>query len=155
MRALTHDEHLAQGDPFIDAKVRVHLIIEGALDNEMVGSHVNNMKWDTLDLSSAPHRLLTSDRPVTLQFFKEPKGGLSIPISPTKLFVAANDFAVIDRLRRAQPRDIVRGINQRTVMRARKFVWANDETSAAFIRKRMSKAIEPTPFFRSRMPGDR
>jgi hypothetical protein len=77
--------------------MRVNLIIK-ALDNDIVGAHVNKMPFAIIDLSGSPHRLLTSDRPVGLFNLKEPNGLVSIPISPTKLFVAANDEATFDKL---------------------------------------------------------
>jgi hypothetical protein len=71
----------------------------------------------------------TSDR--SLQFFnlKDPNGMLSIPISPTKMFVAVNEVAVLDKLRRAAataPRKLATHATIYVVSRARRFVWAQD-----------------------------
>jgi hypothetical protein len=83
--------------------MRVNLHVK-ALDNEIVGAHVNQMRDAIRDIFASPYRLLTSDRPVELVNLKGPTGLLSIPISPTKLFVAVNDAAILDKLRRAAPR---------------------------------------------------
>lgn len=106
----TFDEYLALRDPLAPIKMRVNLIIN-ALDNDIVGAHVNQMPFAIIDLSGSPHRLLTSDRPVKLFNLKEPNGLVSIPISPTKLFVAASDEATFDKLRRASPRKLVCDVN--------------------------------------------
>lgn len=98
----TFDELLQQRDPLIPVKMCVNLIIK-ALDNDIVGTHLNQMKWATIDLSTSPTPLLTSDRPVEIFNLKEPNGVLSIPISPTKMFVAANEDATFARLRAAAP----------------------------------------------------
>jgi hypothetical protein len=71
----------------------------------------------------------------------------AIPISPTKLFVAANQEQAAQNLRKLKPKDIVRHVNLFVATRARKFVWANDESQAMFIRNHMSTAMERTPFF--------
>jgi hypothetical protein len=142
----TFDERIAQMDPLIPIKVRVNMIIK-AFDNDIVGRHINQMKWATVDLSASRDKLLLSDRPVEFFRLKEPSGLVSIPISPTKLFVAVNDTAILDRLRHTKPRDLVHGINKYVVSRARKFVWAADESSHRFIAKYMSKNMEPTPLF--------
>ena len=112
----TFDEYLALRDPLAPVKVRVNMIIK-ALDNEEVGTHINQMTHAVIDVSAAPFRLLTSDRPVELFNIKEPNGVLSLPLSPTKAFVAANDDATFDKLRRTSPEQLVCNINTFVVTR--------------------------------------
>jgi len=133
-------------DPLIPIKVRVNMIIK-SFDNDIVGTHINGMKWATVDLSGSPDKLLLSDRPVEFFRIKEPNGVVSIPISPTKLFVAVNDTAILAKLRQTKPRALVHSINKYVVSRARKFVWAADESSNRFIANHMSKEMESTPLF--------
>ena len=140
----TFDEWITARDPLLPVKVRVNQIIK-ALDNEEVGAHVNQMIHAVIDLSASPYRLLTSDRPVELSNLKAPNGVLSIPISPTKMFAAVNDRAVLDKLRRADPRKLVADVNTFVVSRARRFVWAQDCSQERFIENRMSTKLEPTP----------
>lgn len=142
----TFDEYLALCDPLAPVKVRVNMIVK-ALDNEEVGKHINRMKHAVVDVSSAPYRLLTSDRPVELFNIKETNGILSIPISPTKVFVAANDDATFEKLRRAAPEQLVCDINTFVATRARRFVWAQDKSQERFIDNRISTEMEPTPLF--------
>jgi Protein of unknown function (DUF4238) len=142
----TFDEYLAARDPLTEGRIRVNMIIK-AFDNEVVGRVVNQMAWAVIDLSASPNRLLTSDRPADNEFFrlKEPNGAVSLPISPIKLFVAANDRAFLDRLRDTKPRDIVHSINKYVTTRARRFVWSCDQSQDRFIRNNMSTKLEPTP----------
>jgi hypothetical protein len=51
--------------------------------------------WYTLSV----HRLLPSGRPVQIFNLKEANGLVSMPISPTNLFVAANEDAIFAELR--------------------------------------------------------
>jgi hypothetical protein len=92
---------------------------------------------------AAPRALLTS--PVELFNLKEPNGILSMPISPTKMFVAVNDAATLDKLRRADPRKLVHHVNTFVVSRARRFVWAHDASQERFIANHISTKLEPTP----------
>jgi hypothetical protein len=140
----TFDELLAQRDPLTPVKMRVNLIIK-ALDNDIVGAHVNRMRWAVLDLSPAPNRLLTSDRPVEMFNLKGRNGVLSLPISQTRVFVAVNEDATLLKLQRAKPRDLVRDINTYVISRARRFVWAQDTSQERFINNKMSTKLEPKP----------
>jgi Protein of unknown function (DUF4238) len=142
----TFDEFLEKRDPLIAAKMRMNMVIR-SFDNEILGEHINGMKWGVVDVSASPVRLLLSDRPVEFSNIKEPEGYILMPINPTKLFVAANSKATFDELRRVQPREMVQRVNTPVVGRARRFVWAQDESQTRFIQNRMSKNLEPTPLF--------
>jgi Protein of unknown function (DUF4238) len=102
----TFDDHIAQIDPLVPIKVEVNVIIK-LIDHEQVGGYINNMFWDVIDVSAASYRLLTSDRPVILAQLKDPNGSVTMPISPTKLFVAVNDPRWIQRVKATKPRDTV------------------------------------------------
>jgi hypothetical protein len=144
----TFDEYLELRDPLIAAKMRMNMIIK-SFDNEIVGARINGMKWAVVDVSASPLTLLTSDRPVEMARLNGPHGIVSIPISPTKLFVAVDNPAVLDHLRAKQPKEIVQQVNDYVVGRARRFVWACDESQTPFVQDRMSKSMEPTPL----LPG--
>jgi hypothetical protein len=105
------------------------------------------MIWDVLDVSGASHQLLTSDRPVVISKLKDPGGSIIMPISPTKLFLAVNDGRWLQSVRAERKRNIVSRANQQTIERARRFVWAADNSQEAFIRKYMGKKREPLPLF--------
>jgi hypothetical protein len=140
----TFDGYLALRDPLAPIKMRVNLIIK-ALDNEIVCTHINQMRYAIVDLSASRHRLLTSDRPVQIFNLKESNGMLSIPISPTKVFLAVNDNATLDKVRRTAPHTLTSNINTYVVSRARRFVWACDTSQERFIDNRMSTMLEATP----------
>jgi uncharacterized protein DUF4238 len=142
------DEYLETRDPLIAAKMRMNMVIK-SFDNDILGTHINGMKWGVVDVSASPIRLLLSDRAVEFSNLKEPRGFVSMPISPSKLFVAANRPAGFDNLRRLKPREIVHHVNLFVVGRARRFVWVQDESQTRFIQNHMSKNMEGTPL----LPG--
>jgi hypothetical protein len=142
----TFDEYWAQRDPLLPIKVHVNMIIK-ALDNETVGAHINGMYWYVLDVSKSSDRLLTSDRPVELSQLRRPTGVAAIPISPTQLFVAANDMSTIHNLIATNPQDVVRNVNTWIVSRARRYVYSNSEALTGFIEGTMSTNLEKLPLF--------
>jgi hypothetical protein len=144
----TFDEWIATKDPLIPQKAALELVM-ATIDNEIVGLHMMQMKWRVIEISSTPRRFLTSDRPVGLYLIKEPTGSITMPLSPTKLFVAVNDERHVDQFCRKKDRDIVDTINADHIRRARRFVWATSKSHSqtAFIRQHMSTGMERLPFF--------
>jgi hypothetical protein len=143
----TFDEYLAAHDPLVPSKMHVNMIVK-AFDNDVLGKHINNMIWGVIDVSASPHRFLLSDRPVLIADLKESFGMVALPIGPTKLFIATNSDAGTRHLRSLHARELVHKLNHFVVGRARKFVWAHDQSQAAFIEKHMSSEWSPRPSFR-------
>src|SRR5208337_4449301 len=102
-----------------------------------------------IDLSGARFTLLTSDRPVEIHALREPRGLVSMPISPTKLFVAVNETGIFDILRRNSPDSLVRHINESLVSRASPYVWARNRSAQPFIERKFGTAREALPLFPS------
>jgi hypothetical protein len=142
----TFEQFFEARDPLLPVKVRLNSIIK-AFDNEILGQHINGMYWAVADVVASSKTLLTSDRPLAMFRLKEPEGSLFIPISPTKLFVAANSQAPVDALRDTAPLQLVERANAYVVGRARRFVYARDPWQKDFIRQHMSKNLEPLPLF--------
>jgi len=145
----TFAEYLEKADPLASHKMTIRLTL-GMIDNELVGSRINEMHWEVFDVSNASHRLLTSDRPVEIDKLGDPVNGtVSIPISPTKLFVAANSSQLLHKVKRAKANTIVVKVNEYVVGRARRYVWAHTESQERFVERNMSKNPEERPFFRN------
>jgi hypothetical protein len=143
---LKFDDYIETAEPTIKYKFMVNSIAK-SIDNEIVGTRINQAQWGVLDVSKSPTRLLTSDRPVEMVNFDKPNGMASIPLSPTLLFVAAFAQQVFDRLAKVPAEQVVDQVNQFVISRARLYAYANDETQTAFIEKYMSTNMEPTPLF--------
>jgi len=146
----TFDEWIALRDPLIPHKAALDLMV-AAMDNREVGQHIVGMQWEVIEIAGTPRRFLTSDRPVGMYLINKPTGSITVPISPTKLFVAVNNRTYLNEFRRLKPRQIVDRINADHLGRARRFVWANSQSYslAAFIRGHMSTKMEKPPFFPS------
>ena len=144
----TFDGWIAARHPLIPHKAALDLVV-ASIDNPIVGQHIIQMQWEVIEISVTACRFLASDRPVGMYLIKEPNGSLTLPISPTKLFVAVSNRNYLNVFRRQKHREIVDQINQDHIRRARRFVWATSQSGSQteFIRQHMSKAMETPPFF--------
>jgi hypothetical protein len=146
----TFDEWIAIRDPLVPHKAAIDLMV-AAMDNRDVGQHIIEMHWEVIEIAGTPRRFLASDRPLGMYLIKEPKGSITLPISPTKLFVAVNNQNYLSNFRRQKHRQIVDQINTDHIGRARRFVWAQSQSHSQdeFIRRYMSTKMEKPPFFPS------
>lgn len=141
----TFDEKLETLDPLIAIKMQANLIIK-TLDNEIIGEHINKLRWAVINVPG-PHTLLTSDRPLVIYRLANPEGYVALAISPNKLFIGANAEGTIEGLNRVSARVVMRRINIFTVSRARRYAYSMDRWQDRFVFNRMSTDLEPTPLF--------
>jgi hypothetical protein len=74
-------------------------LLPSLIDHQFIGQLVVNMTWAVMDLSAAPYTLLAGDRPYyTSHGLGDRACLLGVPLSPTHLFVAANDIEQIHNL---------------------------------------------------------
>jgi hypothetical protein len=146
----TFDEWIALRDPLIPHKAALNLMV-AAMDNGEVGQHIIGMHWEVIEIAETPRRFLASDRPLGMYLMKEPTGSITLPISPTKLFVAVNGRNHLNAFCHQKHREIVDHINKDHISRARRFVWATSQSHSqnVFIRSHMSTKMEKPPFFPS------
>jgi hypothetical protein len=127
--------------PLVSETIHAALVIR-AFDQKKLIEDINKMHWTVIDVSMKSDRFATSDRPVCLHKFSEPNGWLFMPISPTKLFIAANAPSFLEDYKNQGPTDIVRRVNNFIVCRARRFVWASNKNLELFIQSKMSTNME-------------
>lgn len=85
---------------------------------------------------------MTSDRPIVMPLgLGDPDCYIALPISPSKLFIAAHNDR-FKQLKPGQETTVVKAINKAVVVQAAEFVWAVDDKQLAFVRKHMGTAGE-------------
>lgn len=103
------------------------------------------MHWMIIDTSSVERRLMTSDRPVMFtQGMMQYAGHYALPISPTRLFLAATTVDFAKQFASLPAGKIVREVNKLVVGQARKYVYAVDGSHLAYVRREMGKLTPPT-----------
>jgi hypothetical protein len=143
----TFEEYAATKDPLIEIKARLYSILM-VFNSELIGNHLNKVRWAVANVTPSSQCLLTSDRPLVYSNLGAPDGSLFLPISPTKLFVAANTDKSLSEFSKGKPSDVVKRVNEIIVARARRYVYARDDWQRDFIKRTMSSKMEPSPIFK-------
>lgn len=114
------------------------------IDHEKIGTHIMRMFWWTLDLSSSKVDLLVADRPVLrYEGLAHPDCLITLPLSPSVLFVAANRPDMVGHILRTHTQtDIVKRANSDLVSRASKHVYGRTAAHIRFVEKRLVKKGE-------------
>jgi hypothetical protein len=141
----TFGEYVAQLSPDADFRVQLDLLV-AVMDNEQLGRRLVGMPWCVIDVSDAAYRLLTSDWPIELSLGATPPV-VSLPLDPTRLFIASDDLSLFERLDRADPNTLVEHMNRYVVGSARRYVFSIDESQKRFIENHMSERMAEQPFF--------
>jgi hypothetical protein len=113
-------------------------MLAGVIQSPRPVRDIMNMVWTAVDVAGASRTLLTSDRAVVMPLgLGNPEAYIAVPISPTKVFVAAytNRYRQLPSKSRSE---IVRIVNRDVVRQAREFVWGNDESQKAFVQKHIA-----------------
>jgi Protein of unknown function (DUF4238) len=114
------------------------------IDHKFIGQLIVNMKWMVMNLSAARCTLLAGDRPYyTSHGLGNRACLLGVPLSPTHLFVAANDIELIRRLAAQRTKDTVRNANNMFVRLAVQNVYGNTDSHLAFVEKRLRRPGDP------------
>jgi hypothetical protein len=118
--------------------------LPGLIDHEFIGGLIINMSWAVLNLSAASHTLLTGDRPYSTSHGLGNRACLlGVPLSPTHLFVAANEIEQIRKLLAQTTKDTVRNTNNLTVKLAVQNVYGSTARHKAFVENRLRRENEP------------
>ena len=100
--------------------------------------------WAVLDLSDGAYSLLTSDRPyASTHGLVSPECVLRVPISPTRLFIAANRIGRLEELARQSKKDAARDSNALVVRMAVENVYGVSSGEKAFVEKRLRRLGQP------------
>jgi hypothetical protein len=111
-------------------------LLKSVMDLEKVGNHFNHMPWCVLSLRNGRRNLLTSDRPIVLSNgLQNDDCYVLLPISPTKLFVAANDSVFLKNLSKQSSSDLTSWANRQVASQARRFIYGTDEFQINFADK--------------------
>lgn len=140
----TYDDYIRQRGPHDDAWGRVR-IVEHAFKEKAIRDRINAMTWAVFDTNGADAALLTSDRPILIWDLEGIDGFVAMPISPSKIFIAANGQHNIDYISSRTPSELAFKNNKLVVEQARKYVWAIDDSLTSFVEQYMSTRFEPLP----------
>lgn len=139
-------EWTQQNHPLVIAEAHKRFL-PGLIDHESLGQYLINMFWGTLDVSSASHSLLTSDRPlISTHGWKDPKAVLIFPLSPSALWVATNSPERMNNVANTSRIRHVKMVNEAIVHNAVDFVFGATASHLDFVKRRLRRPDqEPVP----------
>ena len=118
-----------------------------AMGRDKTTRYITSLPWRIVDCSEASHQLLLSDHPVVLVPLQTDNGHIAMPLSPTKILLAAGNGGVKSRANAMKVRDSVHAMNRLTVRRATECVIATNRSQEKFIKRHFG--VEPMPPFLS------
>jgi hypothetical protein len=76
-----------------------------------------------------------------------PGAHIAIPLSPSRLFFAVlqDDEKAYREIRNRPPEILVKSVNERMALQARRYVYGRDESQLRFVAKRLGKMEAATP----------
>jgi hypothetical protein len=129
----TFDEYIEQGGAAISATLFAN-VLAMICNSANIGQHMNNMVKSVVTIEEPKH-FLTCDNPIKL--FTPLEGDeahILLPISPRKLFVAANHQDIVDRLfDRLRHDDMVEQLNEDTIRKAYLYVYDTHEDETGLV----------------------
>jgi hypothetical protein len=103
------------------------------------------MEWSIFTIPRSRFELLTSDRPVIYtNVLGSDESHIVLPVGPSRLFVAAKDRKLIDRIRSAGEDALVAATNAHVIGAANRYVYGTNDRQLRFIQNRMGNAKVPT-----------
>jgi hypothetical protein len=115
------------------------------IDSKKLGQYINDLYWRVIEIHGS-FTLMTCDRPIVMtNGLDRPDGHLALPISPEKLFVAANNPQAVQFLDGSDSDNLAKSVNDRIVRQARRFCIATDDTHLKFFTKRFGEKLPSSP----------
>ncbi|MBN9546952.1 MAG: DUF4238 domain-containing protein [Alphaproteobacteria bacterium] len=119
-------------------------VLQTIMDSTLIGQHLINMRWMVIELHEYK-RLLTSDRPLLrTNGIGNPDAQIGFPLSPSHLFVAANNDRALQQVASINAKDLSRQVNHHIVIQAERYVYAADDAQQSFVTNRLGK--QPSQF---------
>lgn len=105
-------------------------VLVSLLGHEKAIDRIIHLRWLVRDLSSSSRRLLLGDNPFERvgDLYKR-RTTISIPLSPTHLFIASDAGDIVEHFDQMRARDVVKVNNQSSLINAKRFVYGEAERS--------------------------
>lgn len=113
--------------------------------SDRVGQFLNDLQRVVIEIDENVPNLLISDAiPIRTNGLANRGGHYAIPLSPTRLLVAAHEDETLRLIKGLSAKDLVTSVNSWIVERAKRFVGATDRKQDRFVRNRFGKSpIDP------------
>jgi hypothetical protein len=139
----TFDEYLAMDDGRIEEESLLPLM-QKVIGSKLVGTALIRMTWGIIQFNLPKHGFLTCDIPIMLSNGLGHRDSfVMLPISPSRLFIAAARKPVIDSFSSQDAEVLERAINDAVVQQAQQVVISRDNGQRRFIDNRFLHSPPP------------
>ncbi len=105
-------------------------VLVDLIQSEKAVDRIIHLQWLVRDLSTGPRRLLLGDNPFErVGDLYKARTAISLPLSPTHLFIASDAPDIVNHFARMPARDVIKANNQSSLINAKKFVYGDAERS--------------------------
>lgn len=119
-------------------------VMRSLIDNPVIGTRINNMRWSIETTPESCPELITSDRPIVMTGpLESDTSSIVVAIGPHKVFIARNQKLPTEILLRESKKQFVLNYNRSVVGAAMKYVYATDDTKLSFVQKHFGKNRTP------------
>jgi hypothetical protein len=109
------------------------------IKDDTIRKGLEAMRWSVIDLKDGGVPLFTSDRPVAISNgLLQPNSYVTLPISPTKVFLACKTEQEEKRLHSFPAKKMADELNRHTVRRAVKYAWSSTKDQLPYIDDNLS-----------------
>jgi hypothetical protein len=137
--SMTFDEYIENNGPALNA-ISFANVLAKICNSENIGRHMNNMIKSVATIQDSK-RFLTCDNPLTLfRPLSDAGAYILLPISPKKIFIAANGQEIVDRLfERLRDDNLVEQLNEAAISNAILYVYDTYEDQTGLVRRYFTK----------------
>ena len=137
---MTFDEYIRENSDTLAATSFAN-VLSKVCNSENIGQHMNNM-FKSVATIDGQKRFLTCDNPLTLFRPLDDDGAyILLPISPKKIFIAANRQAIVDRLfERLRDDDLVEQLNEAAISNAILYVYDTYEDQTGLVSRYFARS---------------
>ncbi|RWO35012.1 MAG: DUF4238 domain-containing protein [Mesorhizobium sp.] len=113
------------------------------VDNNRIGTAINQMQWAVAKTDGARFEFLTSDRPVIRTALNYQFAHIALPIGPNLLFAAVNSDETLRRFKEIPMNVLVADINAKVVSQATRLAFGRCDRQLRFVSNRLGS--DPSP----------
>lgn len=122
-------EWAANNAPALVANAGLEVLVN-LMGSEKIIDRIIHLKWLVKDVTTASRRLLLGDNPFErIGDLYRSRTVISLPLTPTHIFVASDAHDILDQFARMPARDVIKANNQSSLINAKKFVYGEAERS--------------------------
>ncbi|KEQ53731.1 DUF4238 domain-containing protein [Sphingobium chlorophenolicum] len=119
-------------------------LIPGLVDLPQMKADIARMDWRVFHFRDGPYGLVTSDFPICmLPGLASPNCLISLPLSPTAIFLASYNSELLNQLDALMPPALIDAANRISIQSAQQYVYADTRDYFGLVDASLATTVEP------------